>query len=293
MTIKYGFFTSQASVVDGETVFDRAVDEDFIASYFKGMFTNGIYPSPSNNFQVVANTGMSVKIRAGSGLFEGRHAYDTEEYSITLDAANASLPRIDSIVVRYDAVNRLIERYKITGTAATSPTAPAVTSSTDVHEYLLATIEVAAGTTSITSANITDQRGSDSCGYVRIIPETFDINDLYAQNNALFTDWFRSVKNQLSTDAAGNLQNQIDAINAGNKIYSTKPASPATGDMYVPMDGYTEEEIYNGSAWIKRYPVNYPAYSAWRSSDTVKNGQQYDVGWLPRGAMDLNHSLDK
>ena len=43
--------------------------------------------------------------------------------------------------------------------------------------------------------------------------QQLDTEDIFVQYQTAFDQWFEQIKGQLSTDQAGNLQNQIDDIN--------------------------------------------------------------------------------
>ena len=88
--------------------------------------------------------------------------------NLNLSAADAINPRIDAVVVRVDTSARTVDIAVKTGTAAATPTAPEMTRSATVNEYCLATVAVAANSTGISQANITDTRGDASmCGWVK------------------------------------------------------------------------------------------------------------------------------
>ena len=287
-------FTSHAETTDGVTTYDRALTASQMRAMNKALIGSGVYADPATTLKVSATSGMTVSVAAGKAWVEGAYYELDEAMTFTVTTASGTNKRIDTLVLRFDDSDetRAVNLVLVTGTADAyaAPTAPVREGTT--YDIVLAQITVAKGVTSITAADIKDTRfDNDLCGQVTGVLNQITTTGLFTQYQGQFETWFANIKNQLSTDAAGNLQAQIDVLNAQNKIYSTKPASPVAGDLYVPTDGYTEEEIYNGSAWIKRYPVNYPAYSAWRSSDTVKNGQQYDVVFNASDAADDNCSL--
>jgi hypothetical protein len=156
---KSGFFNSSS----GDRVYDAA---DF-AAYFGSLVSNGISYVTTSNLQVTPTTGMTVSIAAGSAWINGYRYENTEALNKTLSTANGSYPRIDRIIIRWSLLNRSITAAVLTGTAAASPTAPALTRSTDVYELCVAEILVPQAATSITSGNITDTRLSSSlCGTV-------------------------------------------------------------------------------------------------------------------------------
>jgi len=115
-----------------------------------------------------ATPGMSVQVAAGHALIAGTQtatqgfyiAYNDGATTIAIATANPTNPRIDRIVVAVQdafyggTANNQVLFQAITGTPASSPVAPAA----PVNSITLALVAVAAGATSITNANITDQR---------------------------------------------------------------------------------------------------------------------------------------
>ena len=213
MAMISGVFTSlEVKEADGTVTYDRAVDEDFYANYMKGFYTDGVFPYPTNTFQVKAATSKTVRILPGKALIKGRFCYNEDETSLTIHNSDNNLPRRDCIVLRLDFINREIVLDVKTGTAASSPAAPALTRDSDTYELCLATVYVAAGSTGVTQGNITDTRSNTSlCGYVSPLTEVIDAEDFMAQLNAQFMTWFNDCKNTIDANAAGNLLNKINA----------------------------------------------------------------------------------
>lgn len=156
---KSGFFNSSSG--------DRIYNATDFAAYFGSLVSNGIFYVNTTNLQVTPTTGMTVSIAAGSAWINGYRYENTEALNKTLTTANGSYPRIDRIVIRWSLLNRSITAVVLTGTAAATPTAPALTRSAEVYELCLAEILVPQAATSITTGNITDTRlNSSLCGTV-------------------------------------------------------------------------------------------------------------------------------
>lgn len=214
MSIISGIFPSEIVDIDesGLPIYDRAVDEEYFAKYHSEFLSNGVYANPSNNFQVMVNDLMKLKIKAGSCFINGYYAYDNFDGEIILEPASSDLNRIDRIVTRLDRINRKISIEVKKGAYGTvSYSAPSLQRDDDIWELGLADVLVKKGTTQIVQANITDLRAiQEYCGYVYNPMQNIDTTDLFAQYDNSFEVWFQHVKDQLSTDAAGNLQKQID-----------------------------------------------------------------------------------
>ena len=156
---KSGFFNSSGG--------DRIYEATDFAAYFGSLVSNGIFYTDATNLQVTPGSGMAVNIAAGSAWINGYRYENTEVLGMTLATANGSFPRIDRIIIRWSLLDRNIIVAILTGTAAATPSAPALTRNSNIYELCLADVMVPQAATSIVLGNITDTRlNSSLCGTV-------------------------------------------------------------------------------------------------------------------------------
>lgn len=142
-----------------------------VAAYLAGL-TSGVFSSAAD-FPVTAAGGLKVTVGAGRGWvhpsrFTGYSITKREADTLTMPLADPSLPRIDRIVMRYDAGARAASLQVLQGTASSTPTAPAISRTVLIYDLCLAEITRPAGSTSITTGQITDTRLDEAlCGLVR------------------------------------------------------------------------------------------------------------------------------
>ena len=142
-----------------------------VAAYLAGL-TSGVFSSAAD-FPVTAAGGLKVTVGAGRGWvhpsrFTGYSITKRESDTLTMPLADPSLPRIDRIVMRYDAGARAASLQVLQGTASSTPTAPAISRTEPIYDLCLAEITRPAGSTSITTGQITDTRLDEAlCGIVR------------------------------------------------------------------------------------------------------------------------------
>lgn len=142
-----------------------------VAAYLAGL-TSGVFSSAAD-FPVTAAGGLKVTVGAGRGWvhpsrFTGYSITKREADTLTMPLADPSLPRIDRIVMRYDAGARAASLQVLQGTASSTPTAPAISRTELIYDLCLAEITRPAGSTSITTGQITDTRLDEAlCGLVR------------------------------------------------------------------------------------------------------------------------------
>ena len=142
-----------------------------VAAYLAGL-TSGVFSS-AEDFPVTAADGLKVTVGAGRGWvhpsrFTGYSITKREADTLTLPLADPSLPRIDRIVMRYDAGARAASLQVLQGTASSTPTAPAISRTELIYDLCLAEITRPAGSTAVTTGQITDTRLDEKlCGIVR------------------------------------------------------------------------------------------------------------------------------
>ena len=142
-----------------------------VATYLAGL-TSGVF-SGAEDFPVTAAGGLKVTVGAGRGWvhpsrFTGYSITKWEADTLTMPLADPSLPRIDRIVMRYDAGARAASLQVLQGTASSTPTAPAISRTELIYDLCLAEITRPAGSTAVTTGQITDTRLDEKlCGIVR------------------------------------------------------------------------------------------------------------------------------
>lgn len=142
-----------------------------VAAYLAGL-TSGVFSSAAD-FPVTAAGGLKVTVGAGRGWvhpsrFTGYSITKREADTLTMPLADPSLSRIDRIVLRYDAGARAASLQVLQGTASSTPTAPAISRTELIYDLCLAEITRPAGSTAVTTGQITDTRLDEKlCGIVR------------------------------------------------------------------------------------------------------------------------------
>jgi hypothetical protein len=197
-------------------------DADSFSNWLKKFFTTGVF---EGDCQVTALGDMVVNLAPGYANIMGK-VKELENQTFTLEPADGSYPRIDTIVIERNDTDRDITAKLVTGQLSGNTPAPTPRVwENGVYQLIVAEVYVAAGATEVTQANITDKRSDpDVCGIVAGTVTEMDFSQFTAQfesyfeqfkasNLEEFSEWFEMIKGQLSEDAAGHLQNEIDDIN--------------------------------------------------------------------------------
>ena len=219
-------FDSRVTYSGGIPQYDRAVSSQPLRKLLSDLFTTGVMPNPSTCFQVSAGEeGMTVSVSAGYAVINGGLMQEEETRILEVGAADLVNDRIDTVVLRWNenVDVREADLYIVAGTPASEPVRPELTRSGSIYEIGLADLFIAHGTTSMSNERITDTRyESERCGIVSSVSE-WDTTTIYQQvqadlanfqnvEEAEFMAWFDRMKDQLSEDAAGHLQNEVDDL---------------------------------------------------------------------------------
>lgn len=138
--------------------------EEFSSLISKMLFSHEaqgfVVPGYNNNLRVFASTpaAMTVEVATGALLVRGRIYENTAQAPLTITAADATNPRLDRIVARITFASQTIRLAVLAGSAAASPTLPALTQNTTTYEIELAYVYVQAAAATITDNDIHDTR---------------------------------------------------------------------------------------------------------------------------------------
>ena len=202
------------------------------ASGYLSTRLSGVY-SADEDFAVTANGGLTVTVSAGQAWvrpvrFRGRSIIMEQPETVTLTAADTVRSRIDRLVLRYDAAAKKTRLQVLEGTPdSASPTAPEITRTALVYDLCLADIRRPAGSTEVTSADITDTRTDEAvCGLMRDGVTGIPTETLLAQYTAILTAMQQSGNAQLQ-----QLAESIKAVDSGS-FYTKEQADAKFGTPY-------------------------------------------------------------
>ena len=200
-----GFFNANETQ---SGVYDRVYNAEDFAKYFALFVGNGVFINPANQLKVVPKTGLTVTVKAGKAFIDGYWYVLDEDMDIKLSVNGTANKVNDLILCVLDKSSRTIRVKKRENASVLSPT-----NNGTVHELVLAIVSVGVGVSTLNSGNITDTRPDNTyCGYVGALVEQVDFGNLFEQMESQFNVWFDRMKGQLTKDAAGNLQTQINEL---------------------------------------------------------------------------------
>lgn len=189
--MRSGFFNSEIIGYDAENmpVFDRAEEASFFAKYFSQFISNGVFPNPSTNMQVLVKNGMQIKVSTGVCYIDGYMGWVENEEVFEIEESDIQ-PRIDRIVARLNLEDRSINLFVKKGIASANPIVPDLQRDYDIYELALADVRINANVIEIKQENITDLRlNTEVCGIVANQLQHVDTTTLFNQ----YKDWLNRV----------------------------------------------------------------------------------------------------
>ena len=255
--ISYPFTSRVTYDAQSLPIYDRAVDSAFLRRFYKAYWDDGVFYKPSTSFAVTATgTGMNVQVQPGMAQVQGAFCLEDTVQTLPIAAADASLNRIDSVVLRLDLSleKRDISLAVVNGVAAVSPVAPSLTRNQTTWELGIANVLVSAGAGVITQRDVEDTRLDDTrCGAVAQTVGELDTSGFFAQLTAMIAR-LREEIGEVEAGTAAMLRSVYDPGDDGVNICVQEYECTKSGKVYA----------LEGSGAVGRFKV--PA--AWSAGDT-------------------------
>lgn len=190
MSVTSGFFDSKNK--------DRLYNTEQLSSIFDGIIKDGVYMGYEDAFIVKATDPASLTVNVGPGRAWFHHTWTHNDapLPIVVKQGDVVLDRIDSIIIDIDKTED-VRSNKVTyleGSPSSEPTAPVLVNEEKHWQIPLCNISMPAGSTTITQAQITNRIGTSDCPFVTGIIETIDTDELLAQWNAEYREWYARVQ---------------------------------------------------------------------------------------------------
>ena len=197
MAQKSGFFNS----FKNGTVYAPKYNANDFSDNLAAIISTGVRRSGDNDLYVQAAGGMALTVGVGRAWIKGRWYFNDSQYTgfVVPTAPTGDRGRVDRVILRLtiNGATQNITLAYLTGTAALTPTAPALTRDETVYEIALADISVNPNATQITQSDIYDRRPhNEVCGWVTS-PVGYD--DYFANFDTEFETWFEDKKDTLSS----------------------------------------------------------------------------------------------
>lgn len=281
---------------------DEYIGAENVMKWLHGR-TSGVFGA-DGNLSVTNNGNMTVNVADGVGWLANDDADGTvfwndtkeqtgSELKLTVPLANAVYPRIDRVVVTWATVDYSVKPSIeiLSGTAASNPTAPALTNNTLKRQISLAQIYVGAAASKITAANVTDERlDSTVCG---LVTDWVSVDTTTMQQQ--FKEFLQQIKEELNDINAGTaamLRSTYDPQNRRKDIFKDIEGTAAVYTAKLTLNGWTActgTDLANGYAYkqtatLTKSNSNAPTVTA---NSVFVSG----VGFTPTGVVSTDEEL--
>ena len=233
--------------------------------------TSGVY-SKETNFAVSITGTRQITVAPGLAWinyddFKGVSVCSREENVLTVPEADNALNRVDRVVLQFDTSENVTAIKLKPGTPAVAAQPPDILQNHNQYELGLCTISVPAGSTAVTTADITDTRADETvCGAMRDGVTGIPTGTLVQQWQAVIESMRGgSFYTRAEVDA---LLKSVNPFPVGSIYQSTDPTSPAA------LFGGTWQEIAQNRVLMG-------ASSTHAAGTTVEAGLPNITGQLP------------
>lgn len=238
----------------------------------------------ATDFAATTNGDNTLTLAAGAAVikradFWSATAYSLNPTTLQFSDADGSFDRYDVVALTHDKNANETGLQVIEGTASASPVYPTIRRNDDYDEIFLFAVLRTAGATTITASAITDLRQNQTyCGLMRdtldavdtsVIEAAFEqklkeqdatLETFMATSESEFTVWFNKMKDQLSTDAAGKLQTEIEteATERGKADTYLQDNIDAVANVYAAtllLDDWDELSDSSGYAYKQQAQI--------------------------------------
>lgn len=209
---------------DGYPIYDRAVGAETMRRTFEKFFSDGVFPNPADEMQVSAGeSGLTVKVAPGTCIIKGSMGTLLEEVTLTLDTAVQG-NIVYGVMAAFDnnEDRRSVYLRVAKGTPGTNTPPEPDRTTPNIYEYRIADVTLSSGATSVSAANITNNKGTSVWPYAAPFEE-IDVSEVLDDMREAARGEIESLRDfieqnmdliysAIDSTTAGYLQNQINKI---------------------------------------------------------------------------------
>lgn len=273
-----GFFDANKI---GDT-YDRVYLSSHFALYFASFVGNGVFAGKSDELQILAQSqpAMQVTLKPGQAWINGYWYQNTSDYVLNVPTSHGIMNRIDSVVIRWDILQREITALYKQGIPSDTPTAPELIRNSDYYELQLATISIKAGAINIKQADITDTRLNKSlCGWVTGTIPQIDTTTFFNQIQSAMNEFMGIVQSAIDGTAYGKLDSKITNLENSNEQFKQEIDSmffSLSNSMAGQMNMINTQltQTANEAKFVKTNPISIPI-SLWQTNIDSLNRSRY------------------
>ena len=248
---------------------DRLYDAEQFSSVFDGIISDGVYENYGSAFMVTAATqNSSVVVGTGRAWFDHTWTLNDAPYLIQMDPPNEMVTRIDAIVIDVDRRKDTRKNTIVYVKGDPVSSAPPMLINEELHkQYPICHINRKPGPDGLVSqSEIEYLVGTDDCPAVTGILEAQNLENLWAQLDSEFNEWWEDLQ-----DIVGGDNPSIDFLNRLEQLENR--VDNIGGGL---LDGPVSEAFKTGD-----YGLKASSFKAATSFDTGTATKPVDIYWSP------------
>lgn len=262
--------------------------------------SSGVFGADGNAAVAPILNTMTVEVSDGIGWLANEKGYGVawwieneakngNKLQLSVDMADAVLPRIDRVVVSWQTTNyvALPQVRILKGTPASKPVAPALTNDSLVRQISLAAIRIPAGATFIDASMITDERMDASvCG---IVTDAVGVDTSVMQ--AQFASfWANNIADFEAYRAQQNADLEAYVASQKAELEALVENQQAELDAYIARQQTAWEAFIANSEELGLVPVPDPADKG-KAVMVNENGNGYVLSVIQNGEQFAAHGI--
>lgn len=246
MSVTSGFFNSLNH--------DRRYNAQQMSAIFDGIINDGVFANIGVAFAISVDTGVTINIGEGRAWFNSAWIHNDALLPRTLEGSEVVLDRIDAVVIEVDHNEsvRMGDIKIVKGTPSSSPQRPTMANETKKHQHPLAYVYRKAGSTEITQADITNMVGTSECPYITGILQVQNIDNIVAQWNAQWNQWYAEKVAQTDVDASelmAEMKSEFDIWFADVQALLEDDVATALATQVAELQGKFDDLAREGAVY--------------------------------------------
>lgn len=246
MSVTSGFFNSLNH--------DRRYNAQQFSAIFDGIINDGVFANIGVAFAITVDSGVTINIGEGKAWFNSAWVYNDALLPKTLEGSEVVLDRIDAVVIEVDhnEAVRMGDIKIVKGTPSSSPKNPTMANEAKKHQYPLAYIYRKAGSTEIHQADITNMVGTSSCPYITGILQVQNIDNIVAQWEGQWNQWYAEQVSQAGTGTSellAEMKSEFDIWFADVQALLEDDAATALAAQVAELQGKFDALAREGAVY--------------------------------------------
>ena len=218
---------------DGYPIYDRAVGAEAMRRTFEKYFSDGVFPNPAEEMEVSAGeSGLTVKVAPGTCIIKGSMGTLLDEVVLTLDTAVQG-NTVYGVMAAFDnnEDRRSVYLRVAKGSPGTNEPPEPDRTTPNIYEYRIADVTLNSGATSVSAANVNNNKGTKVWPYAAPFVE-LDVSAIVHDAQAEADE----IVKKLDEDANTSLENVQQFISDNMELIESAIGGTVAGHLQQQID---------------------------------------------------------